>query len=187
MQNYVGIAGIEGALVLVGPGGDLELFYAPYLESRLQASAGPGRLLVAGVLTNTLLDLQAVIARSSSHGELTSVPNSSILLPWILCSSRWVRPSWGTDMTVTARVERQVRTAFCHMYFPTGVARKLAQATAVADSADDEIVSVAPSPRKSLFCTVTRNGVSLWRVRVRRLCVPHPRPRSFSPHSPQPF
>ncbi|KZV80378.1 RIC1-domain-containing protein [Exidia glandulosa HHB12029] len=51
------------------------------------------------------------------------------------------------------------------MYFPTGVARKLAQATAVADGADDEIVSVAPSPRKSLFCTVTRNGVSLWRVR----------------------
>ena len=59
------------------------------------------------------------------------------------------------------------------MYFPTGTARKFAQASAVPLGHETEIISLAPSPRRSLFCTVTRDGVALWRVRVRRQC-PYP-------------
>ena len=53
------------------------------------------------------------------------------------------------------------------MYWPTGTARRLAQASAVPAGHDTEIIAFAPSPRKSLFCTVTRDGLALWRVRVR--------------------
>ncbi|KAH7104731.1 RIC1-domain-containing protein [Auriculariales sp. MPI-PUGE-AT-0066] len=51
------------------------------------------------------------------------------------------------------------------MYWPTGTARRLAQTTAVPVGHETEIIALSPSPRRSLFCTVTRDGVALWRVR----------------------
>ncbi|EMD41642.1 hypothetical protein CERSUDRAFT_128592 [Gelatoporia subvermispora B] len=50
------------------------------------------------------------------------------------------------------------------MYFPTSAARQLSSAPALPIPAES-VLYLAPSPRKSLFCTLTKSGVSLWRVR----------------------
>ncbi|KAF9455011.1 RIC1-domain-containing protein [Macrolepiota fuliginosa MF-IS2] len=51
------------------------------------------------------------------------------------------------------------------MYFPTSAARVLATVPALPNIPPDPIISTCPSPRRSLFCTLTRNGVTVWAVR----------------------
>ncbi|KAI0639098.1 RIC1-domain-containing protein [Trametes polyzona] len=50
------------------------------------------------------------------------------------------------------------------MYFPTSAARQLSSAPALP-LPSELVLALAPSPRKTLFATVTRSGLSLWRVR----------------------
>ncbi len=52
------------------------------------------------------------------------------------------------------------------MYFPTSAARQLSSAPALP-LPSELVLSVVPSPRKTLFAAVTKSGLSLWRVRVR--------------------
>ncbi|KAI0359068.1 RIC1-domain-containing protein [Trametes cingulata] len=50
------------------------------------------------------------------------------------------------------------------MYFPTSAARQLSSAPALP-LPSEPVLALAPSPRKTLFATVTKSGLSLWRVR----------------------
>ncbi|KAI0768593.1 RIC1-domain-containing protein [Trametes elegans] len=50
------------------------------------------------------------------------------------------------------------------MYFPTSAARQLSSAPALP-LATEPVLALAPSPRKTLFATVSKSGLSLWRVR----------------------
>ncbi|EIW64556.1 RIC1-domain-containing protein [Trametes versicolor FP-101664 SS1] len=50
------------------------------------------------------------------------------------------------------------------MYFPTSAARQLSSAPALP-LPSELVLALAPSPRKTLFATVTKSGLSLWRVR----------------------
>jgi hypothetical protein len=56
------------------------------------------------------------------------------------------------------------------MYFPTSTARLLSSVPGLPNLPPEPILHLVPSPRKSLFCTVTRNGIAVWRVRVS--CLP---------------
>ncbi|KAJ6626842.1 RIC1-domain-containing protein [Mycena sp. CBHHK59/15] len=53
------------------------------------------------------------------------------------------------------------------MYFPTTTARQLSSIPALPNipPESEKLVCLVPSPRKSLFCTLSRTGVSIWRVR----------------------
>ncbi|TFK76753.1 RIC1-domain-containing protein [Pluteus cervinus] len=51
------------------------------------------------------------------------------------------------------------------MYFPTSAAVQLSTVPALPNLPPEPVAYLAPSPRKSLFCTVTRNGIAVWRVR----------------------
>ncbi|KAF9270574.1 RIC1-domain-containing protein [Marasmius fiardii PR-910] len=51
------------------------------------------------------------------------------------------------------------------MYFPTATARRLATVPALPNIPPEPVLAISPSPRKSLFCSITRNGISIWRVR----------------------
>ncbi|TFK36804.1 RIC1-domain-containing protein [Crucibulum laeve] len=51
------------------------------------------------------------------------------------------------------------------MYFPTSAARQLATVPGLPNIPSEPIITVAPSPHRSLFCTLSRNGVALWLVR----------------------
>ncbi|KAJ7071458.1 RIC1-domain-containing protein [Mycena amicta] len=53
------------------------------------------------------------------------------------------------------------------MYFPTATARQLSTIPALPNipPESEKLVALVPSPRKSLFCTLSRTGVSIWRVR----------------------
>ncbi|KAH9937401.1 RIC1-domain-containing protein [Fomitopsis serialis] len=50
------------------------------------------------------------------------------------------------------------------MYFPSSAARQLSTAPALP-VASEPVICLSPSPRKSLFCTLTKGGLSAWRVR----------------------
>ncbi|KAI8995415.1 RIC1-domain-containing protein [Trametes punicea] len=50
------------------------------------------------------------------------------------------------------------------MYFPTSAARQLSSAPPLP-LPTELVLALAPSPRKTLFATVTKSGLSLWRVR----------------------
>ncbi|TBU47374.1 RIC1-domain-containing protein [Dichomitus squalens] len=50
------------------------------------------------------------------------------------------------------------------MYFPTSAARQLSSAPALP-LPSELVLSIAPSPRKTLFAAVTKTGLTLWRVR----------------------
>lgn len=52
------------------------------------------------------------------------------------------------------------------MYFPTSAARVLSTVPALPNIPPEPTISICPSPRKSFFCTLTRNGVTVWAVRV---------------------
>ncbi|KAF5375289.1 hypothetical protein D9758_000014 [Tetrapyrgos nigripes] len=51
------------------------------------------------------------------------------------------------------------------MYFPTSTARQLSTIPALPNLPPEPVLDLCPSPKKSLFCTLTRNGLSVWRVR----------------------
>ncbi|KAG5728542.1 RIC1 like protein [Termitomyces sp. T112] len=51
------------------------------------------------------------------------------------------------------------------MYFPTSAARQLSTVPALPNLPPESVICLCPSPRKALFCTLTRNGVTAWRVR----------------------
>ncbi|KAJ7293159.1 RIC1-domain-containing protein [Mycena rebaudengoi] len=53
------------------------------------------------------------------------------------------------------------------MYFPTTTARQLSSIPALPNipPESEKLICLVPSPRKSLFCTLSRTGVSIWRVR----------------------
>ncbi|KAF4605560.1 hypothetical protein EYR40_004346 [Pleurotus pulmonarius] len=51
------------------------------------------------------------------------------------------------------------------MYFPTSAARQLSTVPALPNIPPEALIYLAPSPRKALFATLTRNGISVWRVR----------------------
>ncbi|KAK1232383.1 WD40 repeat protein [Marasmius sp. AFHP31] len=51
------------------------------------------------------------------------------------------------------------------MYFPTATARRLSTVPALPNIPPEPTLAISPSPRKSLFCAITRNGLSVWRVR----------------------
>jgi hypothetical protein len=52
------------------------------------------------------------------------------------------------------------------MYFPTSVARQLSTVPALPGLAAEPVITLSASSKKSLFCLLTRNGLTLWRVRV---------------------
>ncbi|KAJ7139708.1 RIC1-domain-containing protein [Mycena epipterygia] len=53
------------------------------------------------------------------------------------------------------------------MYFPTTTAHQLSSIPALPNipPESEKLICLVPSPRKSLFCTLSRTGVSIWRVR----------------------
>ncbi|KAF7340016.1 RIC1 domain-containing protein [Mycena venus] len=53
------------------------------------------------------------------------------------------------------------------MYFPTTTAHQLSSIPALPNipPESEKLIALVPSPRKSLFCTLSRTGVSIWRVR----------------------
>ncbi|KAF9243850.1 RIC1-domain-containing protein [Melanogaster broomeanus] len=51
------------------------------------------------------------------------------------------------------------------MYFPTSAARQLSSVPALPDVPLDSVLYVKPSPRRSLFCTLTKSALTVWRVR----------------------
>ncbi|PPQ67413.1 hypothetical protein CVT25_005992 [Psilocybe cyanescens] len=51
------------------------------------------------------------------------------------------------------------------MYFPTTAARQLASNPALPNIPTEQTVALASSPRKSLFCTLTRSAIAVWSVR----------------------
>ncbi|KAH7915124.1 RIC1-domain-containing protein [Hygrophoropsis aurantiaca] len=51
------------------------------------------------------------------------------------------------------------------MYFPTSAARQLSTVPALPDVAPEPILALEASPRKSLFCTLTKDALTVWRVR----------------------
>jgi RAB6A-GEF complex partner protein 1 len=53
------------------------------------------------------------------------------------------------------------------MYFPTSAARQLSTVPALPNLPPELVVQLVPSPRKDLFCLLTRNGIAIWRIRVR--------------------
>ncbi|RPD63256.1 RIC1-domain-containing protein [Lentinus tigrinus ALCF2SS1-6] len=50
------------------------------------------------------------------------------------------------------------------MYFPTSAARQLSSTPALP-LPSELVLSIVPSPRKTLFAAITKSGLSLWRVR----------------------
>jgi len=52
------------------------------------------------------------------------------------------------------------------MYFPTTSARKLATTPGLPNVPSEHAVALTPSPRKFLFCTLTRSAVAVWSGRV---------------------
>lgn len=52
------------------------------------------------------------------------------------------------------------------MYFPTSTARQLSSAPPIPVPVE-RTIALVPSPRKTLFATLTKKSVSVWRQRVR--------------------
>ncbi|EGO02717.1 hypothetical protein SERLA73DRAFT_119756 [Serpula lacrymans var. lacrymans S7.3] len=51
------------------------------------------------------------------------------------------------------------------MYFPTSAARQLSTVSALPDAPPEPVLCFSASPRKLLFCTLTRTTLTVWRVR----------------------
>ncbi|KAF9023405.1 RIC1-domain-containing protein [Hymenopellis radicata] len=51
------------------------------------------------------------------------------------------------------------------MYFPTSAARRLSTIPSLPNIPAEPALGLFPSPRKSFFALLTRNGISVWRVR----------------------
>ena len=53
-----------------------------------------------------------------------------------------------------------------NMYFPTASARKLATIPGLPNIPPEQVVAIALSPRKLLFCTLSRTTIAVWSGRV---------------------
>ncbi|KAI0304643.1 RIC1-domain-containing protein [Russula brevipes] len=51
------------------------------------------------------------------------------------------------------------------MYFPTSVAHQFCTVPSLPNASPEPVLGITPSPHKSLFCTLTRDGIAIWRVR----------------------
>ncbi|KAH9050489.1 RIC1-domain-containing protein [Lactarius hengduanensis] len=51
------------------------------------------------------------------------------------------------------------------MYFPTSIARQFCTVPLLPNAPLESVLRITPSPHKSLFCALTRDGVAIWRVR----------------------
>ncbi|TDL28863.1 RIC1-domain-containing protein [Rickenella mellea] len=51
------------------------------------------------------------------------------------------------------------------MYFPTSAARQLSTVPLLPHLPPEPTIAIKPSHNKSLFCTLTRNGLAVWKVR----------------------
>ncbi|THH11772.1 hypothetical protein EW145_g440 [Phellinidium pouzarii] len=51
------------------------------------------------------------------------------------------------------------------MYFPTSAARQLSALPSLPNLSQEPVIALCPSPSKSLFCTLTKNGLAVWRSR----------------------
>ncbi|KAI6031985.1 RIC1-domain-containing protein [Pisolithus microcarpus] len=51
------------------------------------------------------------------------------------------------------------------MYFPTSAARQLCTVPTLPDAKAEPLLCIEPSPRRSLFCALTRSELTVWRVR----------------------
>ncbi|KIY51327.1 RIC1-domain-containing protein [Fistulina hepatica ATCC 64428] len=51
------------------------------------------------------------------------------------------------------------------MYFPTSAASRLSTVPGLPNLPPELVICLSPSPHKSLFCSLTRNGLAVWRVR----------------------
>ncbi|KIL71832.1 hypothetical protein M378DRAFT_155455 [Amanita muscaria Koide BX008] len=51
------------------------------------------------------------------------------------------------------------------MYFPTSAARRICTVPPLPNLPPEPIIDVCPSPRRAFFCTLTRSGLTIWRVR----------------------
>ncbi|KAH7883853.1 RIC1-domain-containing protein [Phlebopus sp. FC_14] len=51
------------------------------------------------------------------------------------------------------------------MYFPTSAARQLSSVPALPDVPPESVLCLQPSPRRSLFCALTKHALTIWRVR----------------------
>ncbi|KAL4069425.1 RIC1-domain-containing protein [Scleroderma citrinum] len=51
------------------------------------------------------------------------------------------------------------------MYFPTSAAKQLCTVPGLLDTQQEVVLHIEPSPRRSLFCALTRNELTVWRVR----------------------
>ncbi|KAL5495557.1 RIC1 [Sanghuangporus weigelae] len=51
------------------------------------------------------------------------------------------------------------------MYFPTSAARQLSTVPALPNLVPEPVIALCPSPNKALFCTLTKNSITVWRAR----------------------
>ncbi|KAF8482108.1 RIC1-domain-containing protein [Russula ochroleuca] len=51
------------------------------------------------------------------------------------------------------------------MYFPTSVARQFCTVPPLPNASPEPVLGVTSSPHRSLFCTLTRDSIAIWRVR----------------------
>ncbi|EJD04265.1 RIC1-domain-containing protein [Fomitiporia mediterranea MF3/22] len=51
------------------------------------------------------------------------------------------------------------------MYFPTSAARQLSTMPSLPNLAPEPVIALSPSLNKALFCTLTKNGIAVWRAR----------------------
>ncbi|KAF8634465.1 hypothetical protein AX15_000906 [Amanita polypyramis BW_CC] len=51
------------------------------------------------------------------------------------------------------------------MYFPTSAGRRISTVPALPNLPPEQVLTVCPSPRKAFFLTLTRTGLTVWRVR----------------------
>ena len=76
-------------------------------------------------------------------------------------------PCW---VQATSYSKRRSRRHKRYMYFPTSVARQLCTVPSLPNVSPEPVLRVTPSPHKSLFCTLTRDGIAIWRVKVCLTC-----------------
>lgn len=52
------------------------------------------------------------------------------------------------------------------MYFPTSAARQISTVPALPNLKPEPVIALCPSPSKSLFCTLARSGLAVWKARA---------------------
>lgn len=105
-----------------------------------------------------------LIATCSPESPLsTSSPHTANEVVFFACPSQGGIPSMSQDGGHT-RVRKRRHESF--MYFPTSIARQFCTVPSLPNAPLEPVLRITPSPHKSLFCALTRDGVAIWRVRV---------------------